>query len=118
MENRLMIALFNPCRFASERNRQIYAKPVVIAGETVITVITVNNFGGSAAGWHVSGQIFKNGRPVNLFARLDRAALAAVAARLKSFLDDAGEGPIRQNNTLLEFNYYKMLSDEERSRMR
>jgi hypothetical protein len=117
MDNRLMIALFNSCRFASERKGKIYAKEVVIGNHSVATVITVNNFGGGAD-WHISAQIIKSGRPVNIFAKIDRAAAKKIADYLMNFLADVGRGPIRQNNSITEFNYYKMLADDERQRMK
>ena len=84
----------------------------MIGKQIVSTILTVDNFSG-AAFWHVSAQVLKDGKPVNLFVKLDRSEAKEIADYLKNLLSDVGRGEIRQNNSISEFNYHKLLTDLE-----
>jgi hypothetical protein len=112
MNNRQLIALKNPCRFASQIKNKIYSQNITISQNTVSTILTVDYFC-CAAFWHVSARIIKNDLPLNIFAKIGRIEAKQIADYLKGPLEKVGRGNIRQNNSITQFNYFKMLAENE-----
>jgi hypothetical protein len=113
MTNEHKIALFNPCRYESERHKKLFAARKRFGESEIVVTLTVNDFGGSPRWQAAAHLIARPGEPVNLFVKMPRPALRAVERHLLDLLEPVGRGVVWHFNTIREINYFKSLSRDE-----